>query len=279
MIAFGVGAALLAAVTGAASHSLLKAGRDKLVIRGLIALTSSLAVVPVMPFVPLPSAALWPWLIIAGLLHTVYQFVLVAAYDAAEFSVAYPLARGLVPVSTATVGILFLGDDLTIGTTIGITAVTTGLLLIAARSGVSWAGLGWAALAGLLTTIYTAVDGHAVRLAPVAATFIVWFFIMDGLMMVPLVSWLRRGRILLLARAEGRQGVAAGLFALVGYGAALVALRLLPVGAASALRETSVVFGVLIARFWLGEVVDSRKLGGVALIAVGGMVIVGALAQ
>lgn len=203
---------------------------------------------------------------------------MVAAYDAAEFSVAYPLARGLVPVSTAVVGILLLGDFLTIGATIGIMAVTTGLLLIAARSGVSRAGLGWAVLAGLLTTIYTAVDGHAVRLAPVAATFIVWFFIMDGLMMMPLVSWLRRGRIVPLMRAEGRQGLFAGLFALVGYGAALVALRLLPVGAASALRETSVVFGVLIARFCLGEVVDGRKLGGVALIAAGGVMIMITLA-
>lgn len=73
MIALGIGAALLAAVTGAVSHALLKAGRDKLVIRGLIALTCSLAVAPVVPFVPLPSAELWSWLIVAGLLHTVYQ--------------------------------------------------------------------------------------------------------------------------------------------------------------------------------------------------------------
>ena len=137
----------------------------------------------------------------------------------------------------------------------------------------------WAASAGLLTTTYTAVDGHAVRLAPDAATFIVWFFIMDGLMMVPLVSLLRRGRVLPLLRAEGRRGVIAGLFALVGYGAALTALRLLPLGAASALRETSIVFGVLIARLALGEAVDGRKAGGVALIALGGATIVIALVR
>ena len=180
MIAAGIGLALLAAITGAAAHALLKAGRDKLVVRGLIAFTCSMLVAPAVPLVPLPAGELWAWLIFAGLLHTVYQFILVAAYDAAEFSIAYPLARGLVPVSTAAIGVLFLGDHLTVGTMLGIVGVTAGLLLIAARSGVSRAGLGWAALAGLLTTIYTAVDGHAVRLAPVAATFIVWFFVMGS---------------------------------------------------------------------------------------------------
>ena len=63
------------------------------------------------------------------------------------------------------------------------------------------------------------------------------------------------------------------------YGSACAALRLLPVGAASALRETSIVFGVLIARFLLKEVVDGRKAGGVALIAGGGTMIVVALAR
>lgn len=169
----GTAAALLAAVTGAASHALLRAGRDKLAIRALIALTCSVAVTPLISLVPPPSRELWGWLILAGLLHTIYQFVLVAAYDAADFSVAYPLARGVVPVATAIVGTVLLGDRLTVVSALGVLLVTAGLLLVAARSGVGRAGLGWALLAGLLTTTYTAVDGHAVRLAPTAATFIV----------------------------------------------------------------------------------------------------------
>jgi drug/metabolite transporter (DMT)-like permease len=273
VIVLGIAAALVSAATQASAHVLLKAGRDKLAVRGLIAATCSLAVAPMTFFVALPSAELWRWLLLAGLLHTIYQFVLVAAYDAADFAVAFPLARGLVPVSTAAAGVLLLGDRLGVLAVFGIVAVTIGLALITYRAEVGRVGLSWAVLAGLLTTTYTVVDSHAVRVAATAATFIVWFFIMDGILMVPLVSWLRRGSVVALARAEGRRGLIAGLASLATYGSALLALRLLPVGGASALRETSVVFGVLMARFTLAEKVISRRLLASVVIAVGGMLV------
>jgi len=269
MIEVGVTAALFSAATQAAAHALLKAGRDKLIVRGLIALTTSLVVAPAALFVPLPSGNLWPWLILCGLLHTIYQFVLVAAYGAADFSVAYPLARGVVPVFTALIGIACLADRLTIIAMIGIVIVSGGIILIAARSAIHSTGLIWAALAGLLTTTYTVIDGKAIRLASEASTFIVWFFVMDGLMMVPLVLWFRRRHILPRLVDEGWRGLLAGLSSLVTYGSALLALRLLPVGAASALRETSIVFGALIARFALRELVTARRAVGISLVSAG----------
>ena len=58
----------------------------------------------------------------------------------------------------------------------------------------------------------------------------------------------------------------------------LFALRLAPAGIVSALRETSVVFGMLIAAFILREQVDGRRAGGTAVIAIGGIFIVAAAA-
>ena len=275
----GVAMALVSAVTGASAHAMLKAGRDKLAIRALIALTSGLAAAPWTIVFALPTAALWRWLLLAAALHTIYQFVLAAAYDAADFVVAYPLARGLVPLSTAIVAVLLLGDTLTPLAACGVVAVSIGLLAIALRAGVAVAGVGWAVAAGLLTTTYTVVDGHAVRLASAAGTFIAWFFVLDALFMVPLVSWLRRGDVMQRVRVEGRQGFIAGLLSLITYGSALLALRLLPVGAASSLRETSVVFGAAIARLSLGEHLDRRRAVGVALIAIGGALVVAGVAH
>jgi len=266
----GAALALTAAVSGAVAHAMLKSGRDKLVIRGLVGLTGGLLVLPFTLVVSFPTPALWPWLVFASALHTIYQLVLVRAYDAADFSVAYPLARGVVPVSTALLGIVLLGDRLDVIAWIGVVTVTAGLLLISLRRAAKWAGLQWAAAAGLLTTTYTIVDGHAVRLAPDAATFIVWFYILDGATMFPLAALLRRGRMAALIRAEGMKGVTAGVVSFVTYSSALGALRLLPVGAASALRETSVVFGTAIARFGLKEQVDARRAVGAVMIALGG---------
>lgn len=274
MLAFGIGAALASAATQAIAHAMLKAGRDKLVIRGLIGLTCAALVAPAAAFVAPPGAGLWPWLLLANGLHAIYQLVLVRAYDAADFSRAFPLARGVVPVATCALGVLLLGDRVALPAVAGVAVVSTGMALVAGRPGTWHAGLGWALAAGVLTTTYTVVDGHAVRLAPHAATFIVWFFLLDGAIMGAIALAARRGRLPALVRAEGRQGLWAGLASLVTYGLALLALRWLPVGAAAALRETGMVFALVIARYALHEAVDARRAVGASLVAAGGVLVV-----
>jgi drug/metabolite transporter (DMT)-like permease len=223
--------------------------------------------------VPLPTLEVLPWLLVANALHTTYQLVLIRAYDASDFAVAYPIARGVAPIATAILGMILLSDRITIGGLIGIGLVSIGVVAIAVGRSIPVTGLIAAAVSGLLTTAYTVVDAHAIRLAPAAMTFIAWFFVLDGLIMAPIFLVLRRGRVRKLLRAEGRQGVLAGLTSLVSFGSALAALRLAPVGIVSALRETSILFGVLIAAFILREPVDRRRVGATITIAAGAILI------
>jgi drug/metabolite transporter (DMT)-like permease len=269
----GILLALLSAVTTASAHALLKAGKDKLAVRALIGAVGTIALAPVCFFVPLPTSEMLPWLATASLLHTVYQLVLIRAYEASDFGVAYPIARGIAPVGTALLGMLLLGDEVTAGGLVGIGLVSGGILLIAAGRSMAAVGLTAAVIAGLLTTAYTIVDAHAIRLAPVAWTFVAWFFLLDGLIMFPIFAFVRRGQVAPLVRAEGRQGVVAGLVSLVGFGATLFALRLAPTGIVSALRETSVVFATLIAAFVLHEHIDRRRAAAAAVIVIGAIVI------
>ena len=123
-----------------------------------------------------------------------------------------------------------------------------------------------AIITGLLTTAYTVVDAWAIRLAPQAMTFIAWVFVLDGLMMFPIFIMLRWGQVRTLLRDEGRHGLLAGLTSLISFGAALIALRVSPVGIVSALRETSVLFGVSIAAKMLKEPVGLRRVCGAWLL-------------
>lgn len=274
MLTIGILVALLSAITQAIAHGALKGGRDKLVVRGIIAAVSGLLLAPATLVVPLPSGELWCWLALAGCTHAVYQLVLIRAYEAADFSVAYPLARGVVPIVTAAAGVVLLGDRLSVVSTTGIIVVATGILFVARAKRVSSSARTWAMISGSLTAIYTVIDGHAMRLAPNPSTFIVWFFVVDAFLMMPLTALTRRSTLWAGLRREGLRGVFAGLTSVITYGSALVALRLLPIGVASSLRETSLVFGMLIARFWLREPADSRRYWGAALVLLGGGVIV-----
>lgn len=272
--AIGIALALVSSLTTASAHALLKAGKDKLAVRALIGAIGTVALAPACFFVPLPSNSLIPWLLAASALHTTYQLVLIRAYEASDFAVAYPIARGIAPIATAILGMALLGDQITTGTIVGVGLVSAGILMVAVGRTIAAGGLIAAGIAGLLTTTYTIVDAHAIRIAPSAMTFVAWFFLLDGIIMFPIFATLRRGRVTSLLRSEGRQGFMAGVTSLVSFGSALIALRLAPVGIVSALRETSVVFGMLIAAFFLRESVDRRRAGAAVVIALGAILIV-----
>jgi drug/metabolite transporter (DMT)-like permease len=266
----GVIAALLSAISQATAHALLAAGRDKLVIRGLIGLTGLVVAAPLTLLVPLPTGTLWLWLLASGVLHAIYQLMLIKAYDGEDFSVAYPMARGVVPLATAILGVSILGDRLSAMAVLGVALVSFGLVLIAAERRPAYAGMVAAVGAGLLTTAYTLVDAYAVRSSPNLWTFVIWFFVFDGILMSTVTVTIR-GRLLLPAvRKALRPGLLAGFSSLITYAAALVALRLIPAGSATAIRETSIVFGALIAGVILKEHLNGRRKLGIALVAVGG---------
>ena len=272
--AIGIALALVSSLTTASAHALLKAGKDKLAVRAFIGAVGTVALAPVCFFVPVPTNSLIPWLLSASALHTTYQLVLIRVYEASDFAVAYPIARGIAPIATAILGMALLSDKITAGTMFGVGLVSTGRLTIAIGRMIIASGLISAGIAGLLTTTYTIVDALAIRMSPSAMTFVAWFFLLDGIIMFPVFATLRRGRVIGLPRSEGRQGFMAGVTSLVSFGSALIALRLAPVGIVSALRETSVVFGMMIAGFFFRESVDRRRAGAAAVIALGAILIV-----
>jgi drug/metabolite transporter (DMT)-like permease len=277
LLAVGVAAALISAMTQAISHGSVKAGRDKLMVRGLTAATCALLAAPLALFVQPPSGPLWGWLGISAALHVAYQLILIRAYETEDFSVAHPLARGAAPPATAIIAAIWLGQPLSPVAVAGVVCVATGLMAIGLRGAARPTAVAAALAAGLVTAVYTVVDGRAVRMPGRPETFIVWFFLAEGAAMVPLVAALRWGRIGAAVLEDAGPGVLAGVSALIGYGLALLSLRLLPAGAASALRETSIIFGAVIARFALKERLERRRLLGIGLTAVGGVLVVAGL--
>lgn len=250
-----------------------KSAGDKLVIRAIIGSVETLVMLPIALFVALPTETVWLWLLLSVCIHLIYQLVLIEAYKALDFSVAYPLARGIAPVATAILGIALLGDRLGPAALSGIVCVSAGLITISLGARPHRSGLFAALVAGLLTTAYSLVDAQGMRSAASMWTFVTWFFILDGIGIL-IITVARRGRRLPhLMQAEGKRALVGSAISLGGYTGALVAFRLISVGAASALRETSVAFATLFARVFLHEQIPLRRLIGVAMIVVGSVVI------
>ena len=253
-------------------NAILKGGRDRMAGRALIDGSSALAMLPALAFVPLPTGA-WGWLFASGLVHAVYLYALVRAFDLADFSAAYPILRGIAPMLTAAIAIGLLGEPATPADIAGIVVIGVATALLVAGRHIGRAGLGWALLTGAMIATYTVLDAQGVRAAPTAFSYIAWVFVTMGTGTALMFLVVSRGRILRSARSQWRTGVAAGMLSIVTYSSALYAFSLGSTAPLAALRETGMVTALLIATFVLRERVTPIRVVSVLGIATGAALI------
>jgi drug/metabolite transporter (DMT)-like permease len=253
-------------------NAVLKSGRDKMSSRALIDGFSALLMFPLAFFLPLPHGA-FGWLAASAVVHLVYLVCLIKSFESADMSVAYPIARGAAPALAAAGAVAFFNEHIDAWIAGGIALVCGGVLLIGLGRSVSRSALAWATATGVSIAVYTVVDAQGVRAAPSALSYIAWIFLMlGGGIGVAFALW--RGPLFMLsARSEWRAGLFAGAMSIVTYGLALWAYRLGDTPRLAALRETSIVFATLIAIFVLKERVTPARLAGIAVIALGAVLL------
>ncbi len=85
-------AVIAAAAMHAAWNALVKVRTDRFASISITALGMALVAVPVLPFVDVPHAAVWPWIIASVIIHVGYRLFLIMAYNAGDLAQTYPLA-------------------------------------------------------------------------------------------------------------------------------------------------------------------------------------------
>ena len=111
------------------------------------------------------------------MVHAIYQYVLIWSYRLSDFTLAFPIARGVTPLVSAILAMILLGDRLSPVAMFGVALVSAGLLSLSRGTGIRRRGVVLACLTGLLTCAYTLIDAKGMRLSPDLLTFLVWFFL------------------------------------------------------------------------------------------------------
>src|SRR5919204_4125026 len=104
--------ALGSAALHAAWNLLVKTSADRLLAAWGFYLVGGILFLPFLPLVGVPGANTLPFLAASSVVHVVYVVALTRAYHHADFSFAYPLARGGGALVAAVGGVGFLGDAL-----------------------------------------------------------------------------------------------------------------------------------------------------------------------
>jgi len=268
---------LAAAVLHAGWNAIAHAAEDRLVGFALIS-TSTMVLGTVLVIVGEPVGWHYFWLAaLSAALHVAYLLLLMASYQVADLSRAYPLSRGtgvaLVAVASVVLPRSPLGLDVVLGTGL----VVVGLLGITfvgpALTRTDRRGIATALGTGVAIAGYTVVDGLAVSGGAPLLAYAGWLMLLQS-WVVPVYAVAKRGRgVWAIARKQALWGLTGGAVSLVAYGLVLLAQTSGALAAVAALRELSIAIGVLLGATVLHEALARKRVLPALVLTVGAVVL------
>jgi phosphonate utilization associated putative membrane protein len=269
-----VAAVLLGALLHAGWNALVKSSTDKALDTAVIHLLGSVVALPIALVIGWPPAQAWPFILASVVIHIGYYIALTEAYRHGELGLTYPLMRGTAPLLVAVSAAATVGETLSPLSWGGVLAVSCGVLALGfSRHALeSPRAVAFALANAVVIAAYTVVDALGARISGNALQYVVALFVLDGWPFALLV-FARRGGAAVWPYARARWPVATlgAIASLASYGIALWAMTRAPVATIAALRETSVLFAVLLGSWLLKESFTLRRAAGVAAIVAGVM--------
>jgi drug/metabolite transporter (DMT)-like permease len=277
MDSFVFAAVLFGAACHAGWNAAIKVGLDTVIATSLIAIGAGVVAFVLLPFVGLPLAPAWPWVIASVVIHLLYFIGLSESYRVGDLGQVYPLARGTAPLMTAALSFPLIGEALSAAAWSGILALTAGVLLLSARGGRELArfdrhATGLALFTATTICAYSLVDGVGARLAGNAGAYTASLFVGNGIVLGAYLALRRRKEALPALAAHWKTGLGGGALQVGSYGIAIWAMTVAPIAIIAALRETSVLFGSVLAILFLKEPLRRIRIVA-ALMIVGGLML------
>lgn len=267
---------IAAAVFHASWNIIVKSGSNKLFEIALNALGGGLGALFLLPFAGLPDPRCIPMLALSCLSHIVYYFVMAATYRVADLTLAYPVMRGCAPIFTA-LALSIMGYPISAHGWLAIDLLCLGILSLASGEFFSkkkqLAGIFLAICSSFTIMTYTLADGFGARLAQSSLTYTCWLYITN---LVPIQLWVcitHRKTWWPYLHRRFFPGICGGLCGLASYGIAIWAMTKTSIALVGALRETSVIFGMILGVLFLHEKLTIARICAVLLVMAGAICI------
>ena len=266
---------LFGALLHATWNVLIKAGTDKSLDAALVSAGGAVAALPLLPFLPLPASAAWPFIGASAILQFAYFQLVAAAYRAGDIGLVYPLMRGVAPLIIVSTSSFILKETLSGGALIGTMTICAGILTLAfeARKGGRRAIVLALANAVVIAT-YTYVDGIGARISSNSVSYTLWMALLPPVLLFALaISQRGINAVAAHVRYNWWRGLIGGGGSIASYGLALWAMTKAPVAMVAALRETSILFALVISVVVLKERSSIWRYLAGAIIAAGVLVL------
>lgn len=167
---------------------------------------------------------------------------------------------------------LLLGDYPGYGGIIGACVLIMGVLLMAWRGGqqhLDSKAVRAALITAMFTATYTLSDGAGARAGGEPVRYTLWLFACTGLAMLLVLIVHQKRNAWRQIRQYALVGATGGAMSLLAYGIVIWAMTQAPIGVVAALRESSVLFAMLLSVWLLKEPLGRMRLTAAAIITGG----------
>ena len=271
---------ITAALLHAIWNALLKGNSDKLVGMTAIVVGHMIPSAIALLFVPMPLEASYPYLLGGLVGHFGYQIFLANAYRIGDFTQVYPIARGTGPLLVTLVSVFLLGEQLSSLEILAVMLIIIGIISLSiVRQGDGLRNPKAASMAlvtGCFIATYSNFDGLGARLSGSPVGFMSLLMLLNGVLFAGYLS-MRNPHIVKRAWQDAKPTLfLGGIGSYIAYVLVVWAFTQAPIPLVTALRETSIVFAILIGVFFFREKLNLAKvmatafsLAGAALLRFG----------
>ena len=221
----------------------------------------------------LPSLEAVPYLFASAFLHLGYQVFLLNAYRYGSLTSIYPIARGMAPLLITLVSILILDVMLELSQILGIVLISTAIICFGIKqyrlANAELTGLMLACATGCFIAGYSVVDAIGTRIAGSAIAFYGVSTFSSAILLAIYLQITNPGVLFSFHKEARNTLIYGGTASYLAYVIVLWACLHAPVAIVSSLRETSLLFAIILGAVLLKEKITVFKMIMIAFILCG----------
>ena len=248
---------ILAAFLHAVWNAMVKKEDDKYFSLTAIVLGHVPISIVVIFLTPALSFQSIPYIFASAIFLAGYEWCLLSAYRLEDYTKVYPIARGTAPIFIVILSLLLLNINISGSELIGILTISLGIIILGfqnMKTFKNYSAIVYAIATGIFISCYSIIDGFGGRLSNSPLNYTAWLMILNAVFFSILLKIMNMPRVPLKVLNEGKKiFFIGGTLSYIVYGTIVWAFTQAPVPLVAALRETSIIFALLIGTLFLKE--------------------------
>ena len=266
-------AIIIAAFLHAVWNAMVKKEDDKYVSLTAIVLGHVPISIAVIFFTPILSVQSIPYIFVSAIFLSGYEWCLLSAYRLEDYTKVYPIARGTAPIFIVILSLLLFDVSILKFELIGILIISFGIIILGfqkIKTFKNFSAVVYALGTGLFISGYSITDGHGGRMSASPLNYTAWLMILNAIIFLILLKIMNKPGVVKKVLNKGKKiFFIGGTLSYIVYGTIIWAFTQASVPTVAALRETSIIFALLIGTFFLKEKFTPLKTAAVLTIFFG----------